>query len=332
MTRIFVNPAFTNPGLETTNPIELRLGASESELEIVIRAVYRHVLGNAHIMESERLVVPESQLKLGAITVREFVRLVAKSELYRSRFFDNCYRFRAIELNFKHLLGRAPDDYSEMIEHSNILDEFGFYADIDSYLDSDEYINAYGENVVPFYRGYKTQPGQKALEFTNMLQLQYYHCSSDKTVVSSNKPLLQQALITNTPYGRSKPTDINALLAELFKSKRDAAKVDTYEQARQRAEQALQQKIQEQKSQIAALQQQLAELKPFAEIGAAQLKSSWQPASNAESEKEYTYLQHKADAQAAHITALQEEIADAQRFAAIGEARLNKWRSRVFSS
>ncbi len=127
---------------EETEPIELWPGFSSSEIEIVIRGVYRQVLGNAHLMESERLTAPESLLKQRDISVREFVRQVAKSELYRSRFFDNCPRYRFIELNFKHLLGRAPESYEEMTEHSQLLDRGGFEAEIDSYLDSSEKLSS----------------------------------------------------------------------------------------------------------------------------------------------------------------------------------------------
>ncbi len=130
---------------EDTEPVELLPGRSSEEVETVIRAVYRQVLGNAYVMESERLSVPESKLKEGEITVREFVRQVGRSDLYRSRFFDTCPRYRAVELNFKHFLGRAPDGYDDMKLHSKILDEKSFEADIDSYIDSDEYSSAYGE-------------------------------------------------------------------------------------------------------------------------------------------------------------------------------------------
>ena len=315
-----------------TEPIELWTTASVDDIEIVIRAVYRQVLGNAYIMESERPVVPESQLKQGIIDVREFVRQVAKSELYRSRFFDNVYRYRAIELNFKHLLGRAPDDYSETIHHSNILDEKGFEADIDSYLDSDEYLDAFGENIVPYYRGYKTQTGKKILEFTNMLQLVRSNSSSDKNLATNNEPQLVRSLITNTPYGRQKLTDISALLAEIFKPKPEtAAPVNTFIAAPIAAEQSLRQKIQEQESQIATLQQQLADLRPFATIGTTKFTSSWESSSSPTSTGEYTSLQQQADAQEKQIAALQEQVADARRSATIGEARLNKWRSRVFN-
>ncbi len=307
-----------------TEIIELWPGASVDETDIVIRAVYRQVLGNAYVMESERLIAPESQLKQGIINVREFVRQVAKSELYRSRFFDNVYRYRAIELNFKHLLGRAPDDYSQMIYHSNILDEQGFESDIDSYLDSDEYFSVFGENIVPYYRGYKTNTGQKILEFTNMLQLVRSNSSSDRNLASNNKPQLVRSLITNTPYGKLKTTDVGALLAELFKPKSE------FVAANKAAEQSLRQKVQEQESEIAALQQQLAELRPFASIGTTQFTTSSQ-LSSFQNLDEYTSLQQQADAQAKQITALQEQIADARRLAAVGEARLNKWRSRVFN-
>ncbi|MEH1790649.1 MAG: phycobilisome rod-core linker polypeptide [Nostoc sp.] len=313
-----------------TEPIELWTIASADDIEIVIRAVYRQVLGNAYIMESERLIVPESQLKQGLIDVREFVRQVAKSELYRSRFFNNVYRYRAIELNFKHLLGRAPDDYSETIYHSNILDEKGFEADIDSYLDSDEYLDAFGDNIVPYYRGYKTQTGKKILEFTNMLQLVRSNSSSDKNLVTNNEAQLVRSLITNTPYGKLKPTDVSAILAEIFKPKPETT-APTFVATPTAGEQSLRQKIQDQESQITALQQQLADLRPFASIGTTKFSSSWQSSSSVTNTGEYTSLQQQADAQAKQIAALQEQIADSRRSATIGEARLNKWRSRVFN-
>jgi len=105
---------------EDTPPVEMILGRSEEEAEAVICAVYRQILGNAYVMESERAIVPESQFKRGELSVREFVRAVAKSDLYRVRFFESCPRYRSIELNFKHFLGRAPRDLEEMRVHSTL--------------------------------------------------------------------------------------------------------------------------------------------------------------------------------------------------------------------
>ncbi len=192
---------------EDTEPVELLPGRSSEEVETVIRAVYRQVLGNAYVMESERLSVPESKLKEGEITVREFVRQVGRSDLYRSRFFDTCPRYRAVELNFKHFLGRAPDGYDDMKLHSKILDEKSFEADIDSYIDSDEYSSAYGENIVPYYRGYKTQTGKKMVGFTHMFQLLRGASSSDlKGSLAGKSPALNKYVIQETPLAVVPPS------------------------------------------------------------------------------------------------------------------------------
>jgi phycoerythrin-associated linker protein len=185
---------------EETPPVELVAGRSQEEVESVIRAVYRQILGNAYVMESERATVPESQFKRGELSVREFVRAVGKSDLYRSRFFDTCPRYRFIELNFKHFLGRTPDGLEEMRGHSTILDNEGFEAEIDSYIDSDEYQNAYGENVVPYYRGYKTQSGKNMVGFTHMFALLRGASSSDlKGSTSGKNPVLNKYVIQETP-------------------------------------------------------------------------------------------------------------------------------------
>ncbi|MEO1132198.1 MAG: phycobilisome linker polypeptide [Cyanobacteria bacterium J06639_1] len=192
---------------EDTPPVEWWPGRSEEDAQAIIAAVYRQVLGNAYVMESERLEVPESQFKRGELSVREFVRVVAQSELYRSRFFDSCPRYRAIELNYKHLLGRAPDGYDEMKMHSAILDSGTFADEIDSYIDSDEYLNAYGEDTVPFYRGYKTQTGKKMVGFTHMFKLLRGASSSDlKGSLSGTEPALNSLVIQETPVAVVPPS------------------------------------------------------------------------------------------------------------------------------
>ncbi|MEM8677225.1 MAG: phycobilisome linker polypeptide [Cyanobacteria bacterium P01_G01_bin.67] len=192
---------------EDTAPFEYVPGRSEEEVASIIRAVYRQVLGNAYIMESERATIPESQFRLGQLSVREFVREIGKSDAYISRFFETCPRYRFIELNFKHFLGRAPNGYDEMKAHSAILDEGGWEAEIDSYLDSDEYQEAYGENFVPFYRGYKSRPGQTMVEFTHMFALARGASSSDfKGSLAGKSPALNKSVIQGTPISIVPPS------------------------------------------------------------------------------------------------------------------------------
>lgn len=148
--------------------VELWENSSADEIGTVIRAVYKQVLGNAHVMESERLISAESQLCDRSITVREFVRAVAKSDMYRARFFETAAPYRFVELNFKHLLGRAPQDQAEVSEHIRRCNEAGYDAEIDSYIDSGEYSDAFGENIVPFYRGNSSQVGQKQVAYNRI--------------------------------------------------------------------------------------------------------------------------------------------------------------------
>ena len=64
---------------ESEAPLELLPGDDNAKKEQIIRKVYQQVLGNAYVMESERQIVSESQFKLGEISVREFIRRLAKS-------------------------------------------------------------------------------------------------------------------------------------------------------------------------------------------------------------------------------------------------------------
>jgi phycoerythrin-associated linker protein len=312
-----------------TAPVELCPGFSDEDADVVIRAVYRQVMGNAHVMESERSIVAESQLKQGELTVREFVRRLAKSAFYRARFFESCDRYRSMELNYKHLLGRAPDNFDEMRYHSNVLDRDGFEADIDTYLDSDEYQTAFGEAIVPYYRGYRTQAGQSMLEFTNMLQLLRSASSSDRNLATNNKPQLTRAIIQNSPYGKQRISDVSAILAEIFKRQEPAISTPPgWSPTRDYvAEQALPPTDRVQAQTIDRLQQQLADLRPFAAIGSAYLNNNGQTTGGSAP----TAANGKVASQTAQIAMLQDQIADARRYATIGEARLNKWRSRVFN-
>ncbi|NJM73603.1 MAG: photosystem I reaction center subunit XII [Scytonema sp. RU_4_4] len=177
------------------SPVELR---SSADVPYVVAAVYRQLLGNDYLMASERLSSIESLLANGKITVQEFVRQVAKSELYKSKFFYNSFQTRTIELNYKHLLGRAPYDEAEIINHLDLYQNKGYDADIDSYIDSPEYQANFGENIVPYYRGFATQTGQKTVGFSRMFQLYRGYANSDRAQFAGNAPHLVTELGRNT--------------------------------------------------------------------------------------------------------------------------------------
>lgn len=193
-----------------TVPTELRTNWTEGDVQAVIHAAYRQVFGNDYLMQSDRLTSAESLLRQGNITVREFIRLLAQSELYRQKFFYSTPQVRFIELNYKHLLGRAPYDESEITYHVNLYVQQGYEAEVNSYLDSLEYQANFGEAIVPYYRGFATQQGQKTVGFSRMFQLYRGYANSDRAQGKNKSAWLTQDLARNlaTPvqtasFGRS---------------------------------------------------------------------------------------------------------------------------------
>ncbi|MEM9089660.1 MAG: phycobilisome rod-core linker polypeptide [Cyanobacteria bacterium P01_F01_bin.53] len=174
-------------------PVELRPNASEDELQLAISAVYKHVLGNHHIMESQRLTSAESLLRNGDISVRGFVRAVAKSDLYRSIYFEPASPYSFIENNFQNLLGRAPEDQTEIAAHTAICLSKGYDGEIDSYIDSDEYWRNFGENTAPYLRGQVTEAGLKNVSFNRTLAIAGGNASHNP----ASKPLLTNDLAAN---------------------------------------------------------------------------------------------------------------------------------------
>ncbi|MFZ9148940.1 MAG: phycobilisome rod-core linker polypeptide [Vulcanococcus sp.] len=172
-------------------------GSSQDDKTALIRAVYRQVLGFQYVMESERLKGAESLFRNGYLSVREFVRAVAKSGLYRAKFFENTNPYHFIELNFKHLLGRAPQNKEEMLHHFTILQEQGYDAEIDSYLDSSEYQDRFGEEQVPYLHGWGYSKGHEGRQFSWLMQLTRGAAASVKGDVTGTNSRLAGALHQN---------------------------------------------------------------------------------------------------------------------------------------
>lgn len=202
---------------------ELWPTSSPEEIQSIIRAVYKQVLGNPHVMESERLVTAESQLSDGSMSVREFVRAVAKSDFYKARYFETCGPYRSAELNFQHILGRAPESQAEISEHIRCCAEAGYDADIDSYVDSEDYQNAFGENVVPYSRS-KSEVGRKQVVYNRNFAVDRGPAQVSSAVKSSQ---LVYAVATNsTSKITSSKATAGSTTEKRFKIRTTAGKFD----------------------------------------------------------------------------------------------------------
>jgi phycobilisome rod-core linker protein len=125
----------------------------------LIWAAYRQVLSEHEILQSNRQVNFESQLKNRAITVRDFVRGIAKSEAFYRLVVEPNSNYRVVELCLKRLLGRSPYNKDEEIAWSIKIATLGWGGFVDALVDSQEYQESFGDNTVPYQRRrYKGRP------------------------------------------------------------------------------------------------------------------------------------------------------------------------------
>jgi len=162
----------------------------------VIRAANRQVFGNAHLMETERVISAESMYCNGSLTVQGLVTALALSDTYRSLFLDANGPYRFVELNFKHLMGRAPRNQAEISEHVQRLANEGYEAEITSYTNSQEYFRVFGCDTVPYCRTNQTIVGESNSTYVRTLNLEAGFASFDG---GSKSQLLNNLATGTTP-------------------------------------------------------------------------------------------------------------------------------------
>lgn len=141
----------------------------------VIKRIYRQVFGNRHLMELDINTSLEALFINGDLTVQGFVTALAQSETYKKLFLETNSPYKFVELNFKHLLGRAPHDQSEIMEHVKLLSDEGYETEIASYTYSAEYLTSFGIDQVPYSRGSNTMQGGSTINYarTNAFEVGY---------------------------------------------------------------------------------------------------------------------------------------------------------------
>jgi phycobilisome rod-core linker protein len=123
-----------------------------SEMDDLIRAVYRQVLNEQQMTESSRQVALESQLRSKQITVREFVQGIAKSDVFRRRNYDTNNNYRFSQMCVQRLLGRDVYNDQEKYALSIVLATKGLNGLIEELVNSDEYLENFSDSIVPYQR------------------------------------------------------------------------------------------------------------------------------------------------------------------------------------
>lgn len=133
--------------------------SSDFEIKELIWAGYRQIFSEHLILETYRQPFLESQLKNRAISVREFIRGLGKTEVYRDLVAATNDNYRLVDITFKRFLGRASYGKDEQIAWSIVIATKGLSGFIDAVVDSDEYRQNFGDDVVPYQRRrYKDRP------------------------------------------------------------------------------------------------------------------------------------------------------------------------------
>jgi phycobilisome rod-core linker protein len=140
------------PNDDTPTVYRLSFATSDTDVDAIIWAGYRQVLSEHLILESYRQKNLESQLRNRAISVRDFIRGLGKSEVFRTQVAELNSNYRLVDIILKRFVGRAAYNKDEEIAWSIVIATKGLHGFIDALLDSDEYIQNFGDDTVPYQR------------------------------------------------------------------------------------------------------------------------------------------------------------------------------------
>jgi phycobilisome rod-core linker protein len=151
-------PGYEVPNEDTPRIYRIEDYAFTGEVEELSWAAYRQLFSEHVILKFYRQGNLESQLKNKAITVRDFVRGLAKSQAFDDLVIKTNSNYRLVEIALKRLLGRAPYNKEEEIAWSIKIATNGWDGFVDALVDSEEYQNSFGENIIPYQSATKIDP------------------------------------------------------------------------------------------------------------------------------------------------------------------------------
>jgi phycobilisome rod-core linker protein len=123
-----------------------------SDMDALILAAYRQIFNEQQMLAYNRQTFLESQLRANQITVKDFIRGLAISDTFKRRNYDSNSNYRFVQMCIQRILGRDVYNEREKLAWSTVLATKGLKAFIDALLNSEEYVNNFGYNTVPYQR------------------------------------------------------------------------------------------------------------------------------------------------------------------------------------
>ncbi len=136
---------------------------SPSQVDTLIGVAYRQIFFHAFAADREKFL--ESQLRNGQITVRDFIRGLCLSNTFTNSFYNLNSNYRFVEHCVQKILGRDVYSDAEKIAWSIVIGTKGRAGFINDLLNSDEYLDNFGDNIVPFQRRRVLPSGASELPF-----------------------------------------------------------------------------------------------------------------------------------------------------------------------
>ncbi|OLP19369.1 phycobilisome rod-core linker polypeptide CpcG [Leptolyngbya sp. 'hensonii'] len=143
----FEVPGDEQPRIYTTSNL-----LSPVDMDVLIQAAYRQIYNEQQMLAYHRQRFLESQLRVGQITVKDFIRGLATSDSFRRLVYESNNNYRCVEICIQRILGRSVYNNQEKLAWSIVLATKGLQSFIDALLSSEEYLDNFGDNTVPYQR------------------------------------------------------------------------------------------------------------------------------------------------------------------------------------
>jgi phycobilisome rod-core linker protein len=144
---------------------------SPSDMTDLIEVAYRQIFFHAFKWDREPFL--ESQLRNGQITTRDFIRGLLLSNTFRSSFYEKNSNYRFVEQVVQRVLGRDVYSEREKIAWSIVVATKGIQGFVDQLLNSQEYLENFGYDTVPYQRR-RILPGRDSGELPFNIQSPRY--------------------------------------------------------------------------------------------------------------------------------------------------------------
>jgi len=142
-----VYPGDEQPKIYTTDNLPTAV-----EMDEIIWAAYRQIFSEHQILSSTIDPFLESQLRFNQIKVKDFIRGLLLSNSFRKLNFDANSNNRFVELCIQRVLGRDVYNEREKYSYAIIIGYKGLEKFIDLLLESQEYLENFGDSIVPYQR------------------------------------------------------------------------------------------------------------------------------------------------------------------------------------